>query len=254
MTHQTLRHEGRLGSMVVVSLLVHLTMFVLLTRANFFPGLKYPEAPVYYVDVVNLPVASPRAGSPAAEHGPAAPPPLPRPAPREMSLPASSPAKTKQVTVPTKVAPQKTTPETAREFEDRLSQLERETEARHESAALEALKKRIAASSRTPVGMPGATGKEAGSDYGSYIQSRLRDAFRTTIASQSKNPEVVVRLTIDRTGHVARSRLERSSGDKLFEDSVMRAIAKAEQNFPPPPRGGEFEQGFIFKPQGVGKK
>ncbi len=254
MTLQPSRHEGRLGTMVAVSLMVHLTMFVILTRANFFPGLKYPEAPVYYVDVVNLPVASPRAGSPAAAPGPAAPAPPPRTAPREMTLPATSPAKTKPTSTPAKAGPQKPTPETAREFEERLAQLERETEARHEAAAIEELKKRVAAGGRAPAGMPGATGKEAGSDYGSYIQSRLRDAFKTTIASQSKNPEVVVHLTIDRNGKVVRARLERSSGDKVFEDSVMRAIAKAEQNFLPPPRGGGFDQGFIFKPQGVGKK
>jgi colicin import membrane protein len=240
--------------MVVVSLLVHLTMFVILTRANFFPGIKYPEAPVYYVDVVNLPVASPQAGTPAAAPAPPAPVTPPRSAPREMTLPAPTPAKQKPAIAPAKVKPQKTAPETAREFEKRLTQLERESEARHEAEALDALKKRAEAGGRTPAGMPGATGKEAGSDYASYIQSRLRDAFKTTIASQSKNPEVVVRLTIDRTGRLVRSRLERSSGDKVFEDSVMRAIAKAEQTFPPPPRGGEFEQGFIFKPQGVVKK
>jgi colicin import membrane protein len=171
-----------------------------------------------------------------------------------MTLPATPPAKTKPSAAPTKVKPQKTTPEAAKEFEERLARLEREAEARHEAAALDALKKRVAGGGKAPVGMPGATGKEAGSDYGSYIQSRLRDAFKTTIASQSKNPEVVVRLTIDRSGRISRSRLERSTGDKVFEDAVMRAIAKAEQNFPPPPRGEEFEQGFIFKPQGVGKK
>ncbi len=250
MTLQPSRHEGKFGTMVAVSLLVHVTMFILLTRANFFPGLKLPEAPVYYVDVVNLPVASPQAGSSAAVPAPASPTAQSRPASREMTLPA----KPSPTTTPTKVAPRKSTSETAKEFEEQLAKIERETEARHEAAALDALRKRASGKVGAPVGMPGATGKEAGSDYGSYIQSRLTDAFKTTIAAQSKNPEVVVRLTIDRTGRVIRTRLERSSGDKLFEDSVMRAIAKAEQNFPPPPRGGEFEQGFIFKPQGVGKK
>ena len=102
--------------------------------------------------------------------------------------------------------------------------------------------------------MPGGTGKEAGSDYASYIQSRLRDAFKTTIAYASKAPEVVLRLSIDRTGHVTKSRIERSNGDALFEDAVLKAVSKAEKSFPPPPGGGEFEQGFIFKPQGVAKK
>ncbi len=250
MTLQPSRHEGKFGTMVAVSLLFHVTMFILLTRAHFLPSLKLPEAPVYYVDVVNLPVASPRAGSPAVAPSPTSPAPPFRTASREMTLPA----KPSPVATPTKVVPRKSTSETAKEFEEQLAKIEREAEARHEAAAIDALRKRASGKGGAPVGMPGASGKEAGSDYGSYIQSRLTDAFKTTIASQSKNPEVVVRLTIDRAGRVIRTRLERSSGDKLFEDSVMRAIAKAEQNFPPPPRGGEFEQGFIFKPQGVGKK
>lgn len=102
--------------------------------------------------------------------------------------------------------------------------------------------------------MPGGTGTEAGSDYPSYIQSRLTDAFRTTIAFQSKNPLVVVRITIGRNGRITQLRTEKSSGDKVFEDAVARAIAKAEQSFPPPPSREEFEYGFVFRPQGVGKK
>ena len=102
--------------------------------------------------------------------------------------------------------------------------------------------------------MPGATGTEAGSDYGSYIQSRLKDAFALTIASSSRNPMVVARLTIDRNGKVIGFRIERSSGDKVFEDSVARAVDRASANFPPPPGSKEFQQGFVFKPEGVGIK
>lgn len=169
-----------------------------------------------------------------------------------MKLPAKPAAKRSTASTPAKIA--KPAAETAREFEERLARLERETEAKHQAAALEALKRRTAGSGKGEAGMPGGTGREAGSDYASYIQSRLRDAFKTTIAYESKAPEVVVRLAIDRSGHVTKSRIERSSGDTLFEDAVLKAISKAEKAFPPPPGGVEFEQGFVFKPQGVGRK
>jgi colicin import membrane protein len=95
---------------------------------------------------------------------------------------------------------------------------------------------------------------EAGSDYAGYIRSRLTDAFRTTIAFQTKNPQVMVRLTIDQSGKVAGVKLERSSKDRIFEDAVMNTIAKAEQTFIPPPGGGKFEHSFRFAPEGVSKK
>jgi colicin import membrane protein len=102
--------------------------------------------------------------------------------------------------------------------------------------------------------MPGGTGTEAGSDYASYIQSRLRDAFKMTIAHQSRKPEVVVQMFISRYGKLSSYRILRSSGDKVFEDAVARAIRIAAENFPPPPNRKEFQQGFIFRPEGLEKK
>jgi colicin import membrane protein len=240
--------------MVVFSLLVHLTMFVLLTRANFFPGLKYPEAPVYYVDVVNLPVASPRAGSPAAAPGPATATPPPRPAQREMTLPAAPPAKAKP-TAPTTAAPKKAAQE-ATEFEERLQNMARKSEARREAADLEAAINRIAGKGRTASGMPGGTGTEPGSDYGSYIRSRLEDAFRKEDTFKpGPGKFVIVHLTIDRNGRIIGQRYAQRSTDPVFNDAVSRAIGRAEKEFRPPPGGRQFEQDFTFKPQqGVGKK
>lgn len=242
--------------MVVFSSICHLTFYIALVKFHFTWLYTPKEEQVYYVDVVNLPVASPQAGSPtAAGQVPSVPPPS-KSEPQEMKLPAKStvmPSK-KQTPATPSAKPAKSATETAKEFEERIARLERETEAQHAAAALEALKKRTVGPSAVQPGMPGGTGKEAGSDYASYIQSRLRDAFKTTIAYASKAPEVVIRLSIDRTGHVTKSRIERSNGDALFEDAVLKAVSKAEKSFPPPPGGGEFEQGFIFKPQGVGRK
>lgn len=237
--------------MIAASALCHLALYFSLVTFHFNWLGTPKEAPVYYVDVVNLPVAHPQAGSPTASDMAQAPHPSPQP--QEMKLPAKAGMKPATPAVPDKGGKPTPAGESAREFEERLARLEREAEARHEAAALESLRKRAAGSGKTPVGMPGATGSEAGSDYASYLQSRLKDAFKTTIAFQSKNPEVVVRLTIDRSGRVVRFLMERSSGDKVFEDAVARAVGKAEKTFPPPPNGGTFENGFVFRPQGVGK-
>jgi colicin import membrane protein len=253
MTRTLKRKDPGPGGMFVCSFLLHVAFFFLITRLTLLPGLHPDNAPVYYVDVVNLPVASPQAGNPAGSTAAATAAP-PAPAPQEMKLPAKTAAPTRIKPVPAPASGAKTDQsETAREFDERLSRLERDAESRHQAAALDALRKRTAGGGKGPAGMPGGTGKEAGSDYSSYIQSRLKDAFKSTIAFQTKSPEVRLRLTIDRGGHVIRQRIEYSSGDRLFEEAVLQAVARAEKGFTPPPGGQDFEHGFVFKPQGVGK-
>lgn len=250
------RHEPTLGGMLCGSFLLHAGLFVLIGTLHFLPP-PAVEAPVYYVDVVNLPVASPQAGVPAVAPAPAPPaPPAPSqsPAPSSLSLPKQPAAGT----VPTLAVPVQSLPSasdvSAKEFAERMARIEREQEARHEAAALEALRKRLAAGKSGAAGVPKGSGSEAGSDYGAYVQSRLRDALAGTIAYQSSRPEAAVRLYIDRKGKLVRFVMEKSSKDKLFDDSVIRAINKAKASFPPPPGGSDFEKLYVFSPEEVGRK
>jgi colicin import membrane protein len=232
------------------SVVLHLTVYFLILNFQF--PVRFKEAPVYYVDMVNLPVAHPQAGTPGTTASlPAPPKPAAPPAPPEMTLPAKPAAKppARQPAPPPKTTE---APESAREFEERLARLDNEAGARHQAAALEALRKKGAG--KGAVGMPGATGNEAGSDYASYIRSRLEDEFKTTIAFQTKNPELLVKLTISQNGRIIRQQIMKSSKDKMFEDSVLRSILKAERNFRPPPSGNQFEIDVRFSPQGIGKK
>lgn len=246
MNRSITHRESGLGWGFAASALLHLALAALALVVRFQVP-RYTEAPVYYVDVVNLPVASPRAGSPTVGGAPPEPPP-----PASQAMTISRPAPRAPAAVGKKSS---TTADTGKEFEDRLSALKRNVDERRQEAAFDALRRKVNGSGRAePAGMPGATGTQAGSDYAAYIQSRLRDAFRYTIAHQAKTPEVVIRLTIDPHGRVARQRIERSTGDRIFEESVMKAIAMAEETFTPPPSGGEFETGFIFRPEGVGKR
>lgn len=243
------RRDPSLGWMLFSSLVIHLALYILLVKFHF-QALPLQEGPVYYVDVVTLPVANPRAGTPSTSGG------VPSlPAREEMAIPA--PPQQKAVAKPKTPAGKKSAApaETARQFEERLAKIEQEVAAQHTSAALDALRKKVAGTGKGgQTGIPGGKGLEAGSDYPGYIRSRLTDAFRTTIAFQTNNPEVMVKLTIDSTGKVAGIKLERSSNDRIFEDAVINAIVKAEQTFVPPPGGGKFEYSFRFAPEGVSKK
>ena len=234
--------------MVCGSALLHLLVGLFLLNFHFSSGFR--EAPVYYVDLLDLPVAHPQAGTPAggARSPASVPAPVPQAEPRhEMTLPVKPSGKVlpnKPSATPKKPAD---TIESSQDFEKRMSQLEQAAEARHEAAALKALQNRSRAGG--PAGIPGGTGHEAGSDYGSYIESRLMDALKVTIAFQSKNPVVFMQLTIGRNGRIVRTIMKRSSGDRLFEGAVSRAISMAEKNFRPPPNGEEFTKDVYFHPQ-----
>ena len=243
------RSDKGLQLLLPVSLLLHVAIYGLFAWLRLFPSSSFTEAPVYYVDVVNLPVESPQQGSPAAAGKEPAPPSSVTPPSQEMKLPVKDAGRAK----PVDKKVDKAAEESSKDFEERLARLERASDARHEAAAMEAIRKRAAGHGKGQAGIPGGTGSEAGSDYASYIRSRLVDAFKSTIAYQEKSPRTVVVLTIDRNGRVVRRRTESSSGDRLFEDAVNRAIVKAEKDFRPPPGGGTLEYGFIFTAQGVGK-
>jgi colicin import membrane protein len=260
MTNSLHRTEQGPGWMFLGSLLLHASAFLLITSFHSF--LPAPiEEPVYYVDVVNLPVASPQAGSPTPGKAPETVAPVAPPAPKPpMTLPAKqadkaaakqpAPVKPAAQAAPGGKAP--ASGDEAAHLNDRLKRLEQNAEAKHEEAALDAIQRRVAAGGRA--GMPAGTGTQAGSDYGSYLQSRLRDALAQTIAYQSRRPETAVRLFVDRNGKLVRTVMERSSRDPLFNDAVMRAIEKAKASFPPPPNGKEFEKLFVFSPEEVSKR
>ncbi|ABL00917.1 cell envelope integrity protein TolA [Pelobacter propionicus] len=207
----------------------------------------------YYVDVVNLPVASPRSGSPTQQGDMAeAAPPLPQAEEKAMPLPSPpKPADSGKQSKAPKTAPRNLPDVDSDSFAKKMAKLEgRVASGQHESA-VESLRRKVASGGSGRSGMPGGKGQEAGSDYVAYIQSRLKDAFRETISYTSRAPEVVVRISLDSSGRLARKKIERSSGDLAFERSVIAAIDRASEKFPAPPDRRGFEGVFVFKPQGV---
>ncbi|CAH2030139.1 energy transducer TonB [Trichlorobacter ammonificans] len=235
--------DSRFAVSMTLSLLLHAVLFTALIwwqQVTADPG---PVQTTYYVDVVNLPVADPRAGSPlqSASSEEVAPPP---PEPAAIATPTPTPPAPR---VPAQR--QAAARADVGTFDQRLAKLQSIADSRRQAQRLEELRAKVAAGGRS--GMPKGTGTEAGSDYTAYLHSRLKDAFRETISYQSTAPFVAVRLTIDGTGKLLRSRFEKSSNDKMFELSVRRAISLAEPSFGPPPGRSQYEGVFVFRPEGV---
>ncbi|HEY6009646.1 MAG TPA: energy transducer TonB, partial [Geobacteraceae bacterium] len=160
------RQEKKLGPTFIVSLLCHLVVILVCARLNILGAITLSSAPVYYVDVVNLPVAHPQAaesaGGAAAPELTPAPPPSTPPA---MKLPAKAAEQAKKPQAKAPAAPATAAPgskrETSREFEERLARLERNADTRRQAAAIEALRKKVAsgaAGTGGPAGRAGAPG------------------------------------------------------------------------------------------------
>ncbi len=251
MIQTVLQHDRTVKWTFALSLVLHLLTIIVL-NSNYFFKSRLQEAAPYYVDLVSLPTSdpAPAGGAPSAAT-------LPAPPPVESAV-APKPV----MTVPVKqlnTTPSKTTPaadknqsaQDAREFSEKMSRLERNADARHQADALTALQKKIAAKKGT--GSAPTTGVNFGSDYGAYIQSRLKDALSTTIAFQSKQPEASVHIFIDRTGKLLKYVMVSPSADILFNKSVIRAIEKAKEDFPPVPSGKGFDKLYVFSPLEVQK-
>ncbi|MDD2581118.1 MAG: energy transducer TonB [Desulfuromonadaceae bacterium] len=245
------RIDPGVGVSLIASAVIHLAVFLLLVWYGSLLPKQMAIQETYYVDVVNLPVASPAPGSSAQKPGRSGSVTLPEP---ELPMPEPSHASMAVPKTPVqalKPAPAQKTETTDSYFAERMAKLERNTEARHEEAVLEKLRSRVKTGGNSKTGMPGAVGVMAGSRYGDYIKSRLEDALKLTSSYTTRNPEVAVRLTIAPDGKLSRMKIEHSSGDAAFELAVRRAIELASEKFTAPPNHAVFENGFVFRPKSI---
>ena len=243
-------HDTGMGVSFIFSTVIHLAVFLLLLWWGrlFPPTMAVQET--YYVDVVNLPVANPRAGSPTQKGNEAeapTPPPAPEP-PLSMPSPPQANAKGRAATAG-KAEKRETQSDAA--FADRMAKLENKAASQQEEAALEQLRKKLKATGSGRAGAPSGRGSEAGSDYTAFVQSRLKDALNQTNDFDSNNAMVYVHLYIGTDGKVIRQKMEQSTGDKRFELAVQRAIEIAEGKLVPPPNHKVFEGKFRFRPKEV---
>jgi colicin import membrane protein len=240
---------------LVVSTVMHLAVFLLLFWwSSLFP-LRLKEQQTYFVDLYDLPVAAPRAGSPVQpEHAAVQPPPAPAapavplpPLAKPSAKHAATPAK--PATIPKANAKATENPAAATEFEERLNRLRNRSEAQQQEAKMEELRRRVDAGRNDRSGMPGATGNEAGRDYLNYIASRLAEVFSEP-PNTGKDLFALIKIRITRQGKVELVKIMKSSGNIAFDNYAVRSVYEAEKKFPPPP-GGTFEFVFKFRPQGI---
>lgn len=113
-----------------------------------------------------------------------------------------------------------------------------------------------------PAGLAGATGNARVPPehlaYFRQLDERIRSNWTVPaiVVGEKENLIVQLRIVIEQDGRVSLVRMEKTSGNSYFDDSVLRAINKASP-LPIPPvqlRGGEdyYEVGFRFYGAGGG--
>jgi colicin import membrane protein len=243
------KNDAGIGITCFLSAIVHLAAFLLLIAWGYLFPSEVKVQETYYVDVVNLPVASPRSGNPTQKGNDIEAPPPPPVRDSGMSAPPTSKPAPSAKNAKVKPKPDAD----ADNFEKRMAKLQGKAESNQQNATIERLQRKLAAG-KGRSGMPRGTGSEAGSRYEDYLKSRLEDALKRTISYTSKSPEVVVRLTVASDGQISRRKIERSSGDRAFERAVMQAIDIVNDERRAPPNRKSFEGGFVFRPQGISNK
>lgn len=118
------------------------------------------------------------------------------------------------------------------------------------------------ASPSPPAGLAGAAGNaRVPPEHLAYfreLDERIRSNWTVPSLGMGERENLIVqlRIVIEKDGRVSLVRMEKTSGDSYFDDSVLRAINKASP-LPVPPeqlRGGEdhYEVGFRFYGAGEG--
>ena len=246
---------------ITCSLLAHVAFFTAFSFLAFFsPRCQPNAAPVYYVDMVNLPVANPRAGSPSErgsdagsrgtcfsnEHGVSCYP----PARNSLHRPLTG----KYPNRPLTGKQPSRRPKPKKSSENALPAWKRRSKGDKPQAPSTNFGKRLprAAAGR---GCRGERGRKPEATTAATSSHGLRDAFEKTIASGGRNPMVVVRLTIDQSRQGNRLPYRADVPEtRYLKILLLGRCPWQRKTFPPPPGRREFQQGFIFKPEGVGKK
>lgn len=214
----------RLLAAYLLSLALHVLLLYGLT-GSWQRAASIDRQPVYYVDLVHKPVLNPQAG---------------RPEPRTAAPSASVPAPSMSVAnVPEKaVVPGKASPATRapvkspdRQVADALQKLRDERALQEKFAAL---RQSQTVPMDIPIGLPDATGNEAGVSSLVYVQAFIQQnwalsPYLLADAAKMAKIEAWVILSYSKSGKLESFRFERESPDLQFNESVKRALIKSQQ-------------------------
>lgn len=245
--------EPKLGRAFLVSLGLHVVVFLLFSGI-ILPRFSGEKRPVYYVDLVNLPVEKPQAGRPDA---------APKKTVKKKAEKRVAPVEKKSapvVKVEKKTQPEKTVEKPAEaaekpapsveetgpseaEIASRIAAMQEKAEKRRE---IDELKNKLAALAAkdtrgeeaapdVPVGSPEGTGDEVGTEKMAWLQAYLKQQWALSEYQVTRlDLEAEVLLEYNREGQLVDFRFLEKSGDPIFDDSVKAAILKSRQLEPPP--------------------
>jgi len=219
----------RLNGMIVISLLFHITVLTLLFFSPSFPSQKLTFGPVHTVSLVNFSGKAVQAKGASATA-------------KELLATDRRETVMKKATEPDKSIPirsletrKKKDPDIEKAMED----IRKKASAADDSVRRPQTK---TAPEKT------APEKTAGSDsqpgdgeigarmhaYYALIWSRIKGSWAFISLSPGEALEVVIEMTILRSGAVTEVNFEKRSGNRYFDESAMKAIRKASP-FPPLP-------------------
>lgn len=236
--------EPKLGRAFLISFGLHLLVFLVFSGL-ILPRFASDRRPVYYVDLVNLPVEKPQAGRPDA---------APKKSVKKAAPKKSSPVvkKSTPVTVSQK-APPRTGPSDS-EIAARIEEMQQKQEKR---AEIDNLKKKLAALAAqdtrgeaaapdAPIGMPEGTGDQVGPSYLAWLQAYLKQQWALSEYQVTRlDLQAEVRIVYDGEGRMLDFKFLEKSGDRIFDDSVKTAILKSRE-LPKPPPVPRWEVDVVF--------
>jgi outer membrane biosynthesis protein TonB len=236
--------EPKIGRMLLVSLGLHLLVFLIFSDSLIFEVRRDPR-PVYYVDLTQMPVANPQAGRPDAR-----PKTTKKPVQKEIKKPVKKTVVKKSVEkkpVKKSVAEPKPKPKPAEpvvssaEIQEKIAAMQRaqeREELKKKLAALASVDNRSedALDNKAPIGEPDGQGSDAGVSQQTYLQAFLKAQWslsRYQVRSTDINTRV--RVVYNRTGQLISTEVLESSGEPVFDNTVKMAILKGRQlPFEPP--------------------
>jgi len=229
------RFEPGFKRMLLLSVAIHFLVPMLYSGILYFSPAK-EKPPVYRVNLVNKPVKKPQAGRPEAsvkkkETVVKKAKPKPKPVVKPKPKPAPKPkAKPKPAPIP------KPTISKADEqsFDQKMAELRRQQEREDRLAALrENLEKEREKIESpvvdAPVGEVTGKGDEEGIAYASFVKEFITEQWRLSqYQLPSMNLEAEWKLIYNAQGVLIHKKVVSNSGNKAFDDSLLRAILKSQ--------------------------
>lgn len=236
--------EPKLGRAFLISFVFHLVLLLVFSGV-ILPRFSSDRKPVYYVDLVNLPVARPQSGRPDAS---------PKSSVKKKAAKKSTASvkKSSPVATSSKVVTRRS-PSDA-DINAKIADMQAKKKNRQE---IDDLKRKLAAlavqDSRgedavvdAPIGMPDGTGDEVGPSYLAWLQAYLKQQWALSEYQVSRlDLEAVVRIVYDDQGRMVDFTFLEKSGDHVFDDSVKTAILKSRE-LPKPPPVPRWEVDVVF--------